>query len=85
MSLDALHPSASTRHDADYWSQIATGTLTVRSVPPGAVNLNVEGHRVFGPLQGFGPLWKKTFRVRLAGRPELTPAQVVGIWKAGDA
>jgi hypothetical protein len=82
MSPDDLPPSSSSRHDADYWAQLATNTLTVRSVPRGAVNLNVEGHRVFGPLQGFGPLWKKTFRVRLAGRPELTPTQVVGIWKA---
>jgi hypothetical protein len=82
MLPDAPDPSASTKHDADFWAQLATGTLSVTSVPPGAVNLNVEGHRVFGPLQGFGPLWKKTFRVQLAGRPELTPTHVVSIWRA---
>jgi hypothetical protein len=40
----------------------------------------VSGRRLVGPLQGFGQLWQKTFRVRLDG-VELTPAEVVGRWK----
>jgi hypothetical protein len=50
-------------------------------VPPGATNLNVDGRRVTGPLQGFGQLWQKTYRVRLFGSPA-TPAEVVRAWKA---
>jgi hypothetical protein len=74
-------PAQTESRDAGYWADLATYRLTVREVPPGAVNLNVEGHRVFGPLQGFGPLWKKTFRIRLEGRPDLTPGEVVRVWK----
>jgi hypothetical protein len=50
-------------------------------MPRDAVNLNVEGHRVFGPLQGFGPLWKKTFRIRLTECPHVAPTELVGVWK----
>ena len=68
--------------DAAYWARLARGVLTVGAMPPEAVNLNVEGHRVLGPLQGFGPLWKKTFRVRITGRADVTPTEVVRVWKA---
>ena len=40
----------------------------------------VTGKRVAGPLQGFGQLWQKTFTVRLA-ESELTPQQLVAVWK----
>jgi hypothetical protein len=53
-------PAQTEARDAPYWAELAMAGLTVRDVPPGAVNLNVEGHRVSGPLQGFGPLWKTT-------------------------
>lgn len=41
----------------------------------------VSGRRVSGPLQGFGQLWQKTFRVRLEGA-ELTPQELIATWKA---
>jgi hypothetical protein len=41
---------------------------------------SVTGKRVSGPLQGFGQLWQKTFRVRLDGA-ELTPTDLIAIWK----
>ena len=28
----------------------------------------VEGKRLVGPVQGFGKLWQKTYKVRLDGR-----------------
>ena len=34
-----------------------------------------------GPLQGFGPMWQKTYRVPLSGA-DATPAEVVRVWKA---
>ncbi len=55
--------------------------LHVSDLPVGAVNLNVEGRQVVGPLQGFGRMWQKTYRVRLPGI-NLTPAEVMTIWKA---
>jgi hypothetical protein len=36
---------------------------------------------VVGPEKGFGPLWYKTFAVRL-NRPDLSPTQVIQQWKA---
>jgi hypothetical protein len=81
MTSPTPQPSASAKRDAEYWAQLATATLTVREIPPGAVNLNVAGRRVLGPLQGFGPLWKKTYSVRLTGRSDLAPAEIVRIWK----
>lgn len=54
--------------------------LKVVDLPPGAVNLNVEGRQVMGPLQGFGQLWQKTYKVRL-GRAEVSPEQVITTWK----
>jgi len=45
------------------------------------VNL-VEGKRLAGPVQGFGRLWQKTYKVRLAG-VETSPAAVIGAWREG--
>jgi hypothetical protein len=65
--------------DATYWAQQVT-TLKVGSVPAGAVNLNVEGRRVVGPLQGFGPMWQKTYKVLLTGA-SVVPTEVIKVWK----
>lgn len=65
--------------DVGSWAQ-GRNVLRVSDVPAGAVNLNVEGRRVIGALQGFGQLWQKTYRVRLAG-VDATPEEVVRVWK----
>lgn len=65
--------------DEDHWARYVE-TLEVTDVPEGAVNLNVEGRRVVGPLQGFGKMWQKTYRVRLEG-VEATPEEVVRVWR----
>jgi hypothetical protein len=56
-------------------------TLTAGEAPEGAVNL-VEGKRLVGPVQGFGKLWQKTYKVRLAG-VDTTPAEVIAAWREG--
>ncbi len=53
--------------DAAYWARYAE-TLKVADVAEGATNINVEGRRAVGPLQGFGKMWQKTYRVRPRGR-----------------
>ena len=53
--------------------------LKVANVP-GAINLNVAGRELVGPLQGFGQLWQKTYWVRLAGAG-VTPQQLIETWK----
>ncbi len=55
--------------------------MKVIDVPAGAMNLNVDGRQPVSPLQGFGQMWQKTFKVRLTG-VSLTPAEVMEIWKA---
>jgi hypothetical protein len=54
--------------------------LKVEDVPAGAVNLNVDGRQVVGPLQGFGQLWQKTYWVPLTGL-KASPADVMTDWK----
>jgi hypothetical protein len=54
--------------------------LHVTEVPHGVDNLNVEGRRVVGAIQGFGQLWQKTYRIRLEGAA-VTPAEVIAVWK----
>ncbi len=51
------------------------------SAPDGVLNLNVAGRQVVGPLQGFGQMWQKTYRLPLADSA-LSPADVVRYWKA---
>ncbi|MDP8958981.1 MAG: hypothetical protein M3N51_07240 [Actinomycetota bacterium] len=53
--------------------------LRVGEVPAGVANLNVEGRRLTGPMQGFGKLWQKTYRIPLGA--EVTPAEVVSAWR----
>ena len=65
--------------DAAFWAQ-RVERLEVTAVPEGAANVNVQGRREVGALQGFGQLWQKTYRVRLAG-VEVTPEEAVRIWK----
>lgn len=61
------------------WAQPVRG-LRAPSLPPEAINLNVEGRQIVGPLQGFGQMWQKTYRVRLSGAA-VSPTEVIKIWK----
>ena len=78
VTSDEATPPAS--RDAAFWAKNVT-TLKLGEVPPEAVNLNVTGRRVVGPVQGFGKMWQKTMRVELRGA-DVTPAEVIKIWKA---
>ena len=65
--------------DAAYWTQYIS-PLKVPRTPTGALNLNVDGRHVLDPLQGFGQLWQKTFRIQLKGQ-RLTAGEVMKTWK----
>jgi hypothetical protein len=58
----------------------AVSTLQLGKVPAEAINLNVSGKRLVGPIQGFGRMWQRTYRVELNGA-EVTPAEVISVWK----
>ena len=63
-SVNPGHAENEKAHDdAAHWAQ--TTTLHVSQVPTGALNLNVDGRLAVGPLQGFGQLWQKTYRLHL--------------------
>jgi hypothetical protein len=65
--------------DAGNWAR-KTATLKVGELPLEAVNLNVDGRRAVGPLQGFGQLWQKTYRVQLVGSAA-SPEEAIAAWK----
>ena len=69
--------------DAASWAKQVT-KLKVGDVPADAVNRNVEGKRVMSPIQGFGKMWQKTYRVRLDG-VDLSPAGLISEWKENFA
>lgn len=56
-------------------------SLAAGAASAGTVDLNVTGRRVVHPVQGFGRMWQKTYRIRLV-RTDLSPDEVVQIWKA---
>lgn len=76
------------RRDDTGWAH-ASAAISVGEIPDGAVSLNVAGQRLTGPIQGFGSLWQKTYRVDLGDAatpwdavktlkqhlPELQPAE----------
>jgi hypothetical protein len=76
-------PEPKRSRDAAFWAQ-RVDKLQLSGVPEGALNLNVEGRRLTGPLQGFGQMWQKTFRVPLRGA-QVSPAEVIKAWKENYA
>jgi Domain of unknown function (DUF1990) len=62
--------------DAAHWARY----VETLKVPEGGSGPNVEGRRPVGPLQGFGKMWQKTYRVRLAGA-SVAPSEVVTAWR----
>ena len=54
--------------------------LRIIEKPEGAMNKNVDGRRVLGPLQGFGPMWQKTYLLSI-NKPELKPHDIISIMK----
>ncbi|MPZ54573.1 MAG: hypothetical protein GEU79_17920 [Acidimicrobiia bacterium] len=61
----------------DNWAK-PIESFHVDEVAPGAFKGNVEGRRPSGPLQGFGQLWQKSYRVEIPG---VTPEEIISTWK----
>jgi hypothetical protein len=64
--------------DESNWAKKGTD-LQVGDVPKGAINLNVQGRSVNSPIQGFGKMWQKTYRVNLGN--DVEAAEVISTWK----
>jgi hypothetical protein len=65
------------------WAQ-PVDRLKVPGLQAGAVNLNVEGRRITGPVQGFGQMWQKTYSVRLS-HSDISPKELICGWKENFA
>lgn len=72
-------PQADTEHDAA-WAPV-TAKIHTTEAPAGAFGANMQGRDVMSPLQGFGQMWQRTYRVRLSG-VAVTPEEVIQVWKA---
>jgi hypothetical protein len=69
---------ATVRSDAQYWAK-KVSRLEVNELPADAINLNVRGRRLTSPLQGFGRMWQKTYRVRLGDAA--SAKDVISTWR----
>jgi hypothetical protein len=54
--------------------------LDVPDLPKEAINLNVRGRRLTGPLKGFGQLWQRTYAIQLV-HSAVTPSGVIQVWR----
>jgi hypothetical protein len=68
------------RSDAANWAR-PVGPMKVTGAPAHALNLNVDGRPLTGPMVGFGQMWQKTYTVELAGA-QVTPQELISTWKA---
>ena len=64
--------------DEQNWAQ-PVDSLAASNVPQGALD-TVGGKQVLSPIQGFGKMWQKTYRVSLAGT-DVTPQEAIAVWK----
>jgi len=75
-----MDPTPRTKQDPRATWANPVDKLAMGEVPAEAININVSGKRLSGPLQGFGQLWQKRYRIRFEDANP-TPAEVVSIWK----
>jgi len=64
--------------DEGNWAK-PVASLAPSHVPQGALD-TVGGKKVLSPIQGFGKMWQKTYRVSLAGTG-VSPQQTIAVWK----
>lgn len=79
--FNQLQESTELKTNADNtgWAPAVT-RLKITEKPEEAVKLNMNNRRVLGPLQGFGPMWEKTYSLEI-NKPGLKPADVITVMK----
>jgi hypothetical protein len=75
--LGAEQPAVGPPRDADSWAR----KVDRLRVDPrdGVRGTNVAGRRLTGPVQGFGKMWQKTYRMN-AG-PRIQPQDAIATWR----
>lgn len=74
------HDKKSSPKRSDAWAK-PIDRLNVDMLPEGALNLNVQGRQLSGPVRGFGQLWQKTYRM-VFETVQPSPQEVIREWKA---
>jgi hypothetical protein len=69
-------PAQPPPRDAGSWAS-KVDRLTERRV--GSPAANVVGRRLTGPVQGFGKMWRKTYRMNIG--PGISPQRAIAAWK----
>ena len=77
-SVERRHES-SAAVDTRYWAKPVL-KLKVTHTPKDARSLNVDGRRAVSPVNGFGQLWQKIYRLHI-NDPTVTPEQAVSALK----
>jgi hypothetical protein len=70
-------PSAPEERRGGRWAT-NVDRLTVPGQP--SAGPNVAGRRLTGPLQGFGQMWQKTYRMEIGNG--VAPARAIAVWRA---
>jgi len=65
--------------DTTYWAKPVV-LLSVPGIPPEAINRNMNGRSVVGPVDGFGQLWQKRYRLGVA-KAGLAPEDIISTLK----
>lgn len=65
--------------DIERWAD-PVSKIKVPDIPAVAVNLNVEGRRPVGPVEGFGQMWQKVYQQRLPGL-KIKPTEAIAVLK----
>lgn len=73
-------PTTEIAKEPSHWAH-GVSRLSVSNAPEGAMNLNVTGRRLAGPVQGFGKMWQKTYQVSLP-REQVSAIELISTWKA---
>ncbi len=76
----ALEPALKDIHNIAAWATPADELYIKWIVPDEARKLNVTGRRAVGPVNGFGALWQKTYRLRIDS-PDTSPEDAVKAMK----
>jgi hypothetical protein len=72
-------PIGTDGRDREAWAAPVERLALGGDVPTDALNLNVTGRRLVGPVQGFGRLWQKSYRVSIG---DVGPDEVIRVWKS---
>jgi len=86
--MSSNSPSDKQKSSEQAWAKPTDHLHVEHEMPRGSINLNVDGRQLTNPLQGFGQMWQKTYRIKLiAPRVPATgkaaaPQDIIAGWKA---